>query len=119
MDFYITEEQTAWIPSKFARQWNNVNLKVNGKWQHNWVVEGVFTTKDKDWVEEHEIDYRKQRKASDIWIGPISPFLVHVCILPMLCLAEVVLLILVEIRLYGPKKSLVVLHIHSPHKNPD
>jgi len=66
MDFYITEEQTAWIPSKFARQWNNVNLKVNGKWQHNWVVEGVFTTKDKDWVEEHEIDYRKQRKASDI-----------------------------------------------------
>ena len=59
-------QQTTWISSEYARMWTYIKLKIDGKWQDGWRVEGVYSTKDKDWVEDHEIDYRRQRKASDI-----------------------------------------------------
>jgi len=54
--------QYSWIPEKFAKVGNYVRLKDDDGWK---VVE-VFSTMDSKKVQERSIDYRNQRKVSDI-----------------------------------------------------
>jgi len=57
---------TAWIPEEYAVVDKLVKIKDNGVWSDGWNVRMVWTTRPKDWVEQHQRDYLHQRKASDI-----------------------------------------------------
>jgi len=52
----------SWIPEKFAKVGNCVKLKDDNGWQ----VVNVFGIMDSKKVQERSIDYRNQRKVSDI-----------------------------------------------------
>jgi hypothetical protein len=54
--------QMSWIPEKFAKVGKFVKLKDDDGWE---VVE-VYATMDSKKVQERSIDYRNQRKVSDI-----------------------------------------------------
>ena len=54
--------QTVWIPDKYAKIGNFVKLKEDDGWE----VVGVYTKKDSKEVQKRSMDYKHQRKASDI-----------------------------------------------------
>jgi hypothetical protein len=57
----------AWIPSEFAAKGRILKLKQeDGSWNNGWMVEEVYSMHDESFVLEHERDFTKQRKASDI-----------------------------------------------------
>jgi len=56
---------TAWIPEEYAVVGKLVKIKDNDAWSDGWAVRQTWTTKSKEWVEQHQRDYLKQRKASD------------------------------------------------------
>jgi hypothetical protein len=56
----------AWIPSRFAILNKIVKLRFDGEWVDGWRVDHIYNTRDKEFIEYHERDYLKQRKASDI-----------------------------------------------------
>lgn len=61
------EEQTAWIPTEFAVVNGVIQIRMeDSHWEDNWVVVETYSTREKGFVEEHERDYKKQRRASDI-----------------------------------------------------
>ena len=55
-------EGYSWLPEKFAKVGKYVKLKDDDGWK---VVE-VFSIMDSKKVQERSIDYRNQRKVSDI-----------------------------------------------------
>jgi hypothetical protein len=55
-----------WIDAIHARIGNWVKMKSD---ESEWIVAEVWSKLSKEYVEEHERDYRKQRKASDILSG--------------------------------------------------
>lgn len=55
-----------WIDSTLAKLGQWVKMKSDDS---EWVVAEVWGKLSKEYVEEHERDYRKQRKASDILSG--------------------------------------------------
>lgn len=58
---------TAWIPASFGEIGLTLRIKnKDGDWEDGWVVVFVGDQKVKDYVEQHERDYRYQRRASDI-----------------------------------------------------
>ena len=56
----------AWIPSKFATIGKIIKIKIDGIWNNGWSVIDVYSSNSEDHILEHEMDYRKQRRASDI-----------------------------------------------------
>ena len=56
------EQQTAWIPEKFAR----INRVLKIKDEDGWVVKELYSISSEDFVRDHERDFRTQRLASDI-----------------------------------------------------
>lgn len=56
----------AWIPSKFANIGRIIKIKIDGIWNNGWSVIDVYSSNSEDHILEHEMDYRKQRRASDI-----------------------------------------------------
>jgi hypothetical protein len=57
----------AWIPDVFAEEGKILKLKdENDNWSDHWQVEKVFNTLLEEFVLEHERDFTRQRKASDI-----------------------------------------------------
>ena len=57
----------SWIPEKFAIRTKELKLKRDdGSWSNEWIVQEVYSSKSEQYVLEHERDWCKQRKASDI-----------------------------------------------------
>lgn len=56
----------SWIPEKFAKVGKFVKLKDLEEWQDGWEVVEVGIKKDSKEVQKRSVDYRHQRKASDI-----------------------------------------------------
>jgi hypothetical protein len=57
----------SWIPSKFAKKGKNIRIKINGEWEHGWLVDEVFKNK----ITRKELDtlawqYTHTREVSDI-----------------------------------------------------
>jgi len=67
---YIDEgciKHVAWIPEKFAKYNKVLKLKCDdNSWNDGWIVQEVYNSKDEKYIFEHERDWAKQRKASDI-----------------------------------------------------
>lgn len=64
-----TESMMSWIPSDIAKKGNLVNLKEwpsDGDWTGPWEVVETFTKMSGDKVEQGELDYKHQRKVSDV-----------------------------------------------------
>ena len=61
-----TSATVAWIPTEFAGRGRILDIKMDGKWERGWTVADVMGTQTAIYVEVHETDYKKQRKASDI-----------------------------------------------------
>ena len=61
-----SEGRVGWIPLEFAKVGRVLKLKINNKWQNGWTVKSVGSMEDAKYIEEHERDYKEQRKASDI-----------------------------------------------------
>ena len=60
------KNDVAWIPSKFAVIGKIIKIKFDGLWNNGWKVINTYSSNSEDHVLEHEMDYRKQRRASDI-----------------------------------------------------
>ncbi len=56
------EYQTTWIPEKYAKIGNFIRLKEDNGWE---VIE-IGNKKDSREVQERSMDYKNQRKVSDI-----------------------------------------------------
>ena len=57
----------AWIPSKFAERRRILKLKrEDGSWSNDWMVEEIYSQHEESFVLEHERDFTRQRKASDV-----------------------------------------------------
>jgi hypothetical protein len=56
----------AWIPSRLAKIGKCIKIKYDNVWDNGWFVIDTYSTNTEDHVIEHEMDYRKQRRASDI-----------------------------------------------------
>ena len=66
---YIQKENKhdiAWIPSKFAVIEKLIKIKIDNIWINGWKVIKTYSVNSEDHILEHEMDYRKQRRASDI-----------------------------------------------------
>lgn len=55
-----------WIPTELAIKGNKVNLKEQGEWSKNWIIEEVWTMMDAETVEKNKDEYRYHRKKIDI-----------------------------------------------------
>lgn len=56
-----------WIPTKFANKGKFIKLKqADNTWDDGWLVAETYTTRDAQYLIEHERDYKNTRKASDI-----------------------------------------------------
>lgn len=65
------QNQTLWIPTKFAVEGRRVGLREKtpqggAYWDEGWIVESVFNTLPQDYVLERSKDYKETRRASDI-----------------------------------------------------
>ncbi len=61
------EQTTSWIPEPFCVVNKVLKLKNEaGEWTNGWVVLEASDPKPAEWVEGHERDYKKHRKATDI-----------------------------------------------------
>ena len=59
--------EVAWIPAVKAIKGKSLRIKMDGEWQDKWVVMKIYDcTLDEDMVLANSLDYRNQRKASDI-----------------------------------------------------
>ena len=58
--------QYSWIPEPFCVKGKTLKLKEDGVWTDGWKVLEAWEPKPAEWVEAHERDYTKNRKASDI-----------------------------------------------------
>lgn len=67
-------EQVAWIPQCFANIGETVKIKdkKSGTWDDGWKVEFASEPLDATTVEKNAMDYRKQRKASDVVFDDIK-----------------------------------------------
>ena len=66
---WIYAYQTSWIPKKYAIVGKYVRLKTDNEdrpWDDGWEVMETGTELDSKTVTERSMDYRKQRRASDI-----------------------------------------------------
>lgn len=61
-----TISRIGWIPSEFAEKNRMVDLKLNDTWSKGWKVINIMSVAPAEYVEAREMDYKKQRKASDI-----------------------------------------------------
>lgn len=61
------ERQYSWIPEPFCVKGKVLKLKNDeGVWTNGWVVLEAWEPRPAKYVEAHERDYKKNRKASDI-----------------------------------------------------
>lgn len=60
------KQYICYIPSKFAQIGRVLDIKIDGEWEENWVVEHTYNTLPTIVVREREQDYKNTRKASDI-----------------------------------------------------
>ena len=58
--------RVGWIPTEFAKKNDVVDLKLNGKWSKGWTVVYTMSSASHEYIEAREMDYTKQREASDI-----------------------------------------------------
>ena len=58
--------RVGWIPVDKAVKGKLLKLKLDDKWSNGWEVVQLGITQAAFFVEAHEMDYKKQRKASDI-----------------------------------------------------
>ena len=56
----------AWIPSKFALIGKFIKIKIDDIWDNGWKVVNTYSSNTENHILEHEMEYRKQRRASDI-----------------------------------------------------
>lgn len=62
-----TKVDTAWIPEKFAKVGKKIYLgKKRPNPEELWRVTHTFDRKPASWLFKHEMDFKHQRKASDI-----------------------------------------------------
>ena len=61
-----TKHDIAWIPSKFAEIGKYIKIKIDGIWDNGWKIIKTYSVNSESRVLDHEMDYRKQRIASDI-----------------------------------------------------
>lgn len=61
-----TTYRVGWIPVDKAVKGKLLKLKLDDKWSNGWEVMQIGMLHDAFAVEAHEMDYKKQRKASDI-----------------------------------------------------
>lgn len=59
-------ETTSWIPEPYCVIGKTLKLKDDDVWTDGWVVMMASEPKPAAWVESHERDFKKNRKASDI-----------------------------------------------------
>jgi len=60
------EVKVAWIPEKFAVKGKYLELKEDDGWENGWQVMEVGVRQASEAVRERSLDYRNQRKASDV-----------------------------------------------------
>ena len=58
--------RVGWIPNEFAEKNRIIDLKINNKWSKGWTVVSPGIKVSEEYVMAREMDYKKQRKASDI-----------------------------------------------------
>ena len=58
--------RVGWIPSEFAQEGRILKLKLDNKWSNGWKVMQTGIIIDAQYAKAREMDYAKQRKASDI-----------------------------------------------------
>ena len=58
--------RTSWIPSKFAKKNNFVDLRDNGKWDAGWKVILMGRKISSEEVKQRRDDYKTQRIGSDV-----------------------------------------------------
>jgi squalene cyclase len=57
----------SWLPIEFAESMRLLKLQNDdGTWSDGWMVQEIYGTHTKEFVLEHERDFARQRKASDI-----------------------------------------------------
>jgi hypothetical protein len=57
----------SWIPKNYAIIGKTLKLKNDdGVWNFGWIVKEMFTEAEEEFILEHERDWAKQRRASDI-----------------------------------------------------
>lgn len=57
----------SWLPEKFAHVGKVLKLENDDKtWSNGWRVMKLYSRHESDFVLEHERDFARQRKASDI-----------------------------------------------------
>ena len=58
--------RVGWIPNEFSQKGRYIKLKLDGKWENGWEVIQTGIIIDVEYAKAREMDYTKQRKASDI-----------------------------------------------------
>jgi len=62
-----TLKTVGWIPESFANKGRILKLqKDDGSWSDGWTVLAIYSTHAESFVLQHERDFVRQRKASDI-----------------------------------------------------
>jgi len=67
-DGAIKHQQMTWLPTQLTGIGKFVQLKSRAtqEWEDTWKIEEKYSTKAAEYIEEHERDYLKHRKGSDI-----------------------------------------------------
>jgi hypothetical protein len=61
-----TLTRIGWIPTQFAVIGKFIELKMLGVWSKGWLVTERWSVGEASYIEAREMDYKKQRSASDI-----------------------------------------------------
>lgn len=62
-----TLKTVCWIPEKFAERKKILKLqREDGTWNDGWMVQETYGWQEESFILEHERDWARQRKASDI-----------------------------------------------------
>ena len=59
-------QTVSYIPEQYAIIGNSIMLKFGDNWVDGWIIHKAGERVDAKYVEEHEMDHKRQRKASDI-----------------------------------------------------
>jgi len=59
-------KEVTWVPLKYAKKGNYLELKKEGKWVNGWLVESAGEAVSSQKVEAMQYEYKKHRKTTDV-----------------------------------------------------
>ena len=59
-------KEITWVPAKYAKKGNYLELKRDGEWVDGWFVESAGEAVSSQKVEAMQYEYKKHRKVTDV-----------------------------------------------------